>query len=136
MDSLTFRDAIERVGSTFIQVVLAFLIATPFDSVGFWDAFAVTIVVGVANAVKMLGTLWVPTFKSFLADLSYRVASTFGVTLAGFYASSTWLDLVNEDWHRDIAYAAGVSALAVLKGSLALAYRPGTITPASLVKAA
>lgn len=136
MDSLTFRDAIERVGSTFIQVVLAFLIATPFDSVGFWDAFAVTIVVGLANAVKMLGTLWVPKFKSFVADLLYRVGSTFTVTLAGFYASSEWLNLVNEDWHRDVAYAAGVSALAALKGSLALAYRPNTITPASLAKAA
>lgn len=136
MDSLTFRDAVERVGSTLAQVILAFLIATPFDTVGFWDAFAVTIVVGVANAAKMLLTLWVPKFKSFVADLLYRIASTFAVTLAGFYASSTWLDLVSEDWHRDVTYAAGVSALAVLKGSLALAYKPNTITPASFAKAA
>lgn len=136
MDSIKFTDAAERVLVTFVQALLGFLIATPFDSVGFWQAFALAGVIAAANAVKTLLTLWVPTFKTFAADLVYRTTSTFLVVLAGFYAGAQWVDIIDYDWSKSAAYAALVAALAVLKGTIASAFVQDTITPASLAKVA
>ena len=135
MDSLKFTDAAERVLVTFVQALIAFLIANPFDGPGFWDALGLSVVIGVANAAKMLLTLWVPILTGFWADLSYRTVSTFVVGLAGYVAGAAWLDIVSYDFWRSVAYSAGLAALAVIKGGLAKLIAPNALSPASLASA-
>lgn len=136
MNNIKFTDAGEKVLTTFVQTVLAFLIGTRFDSVGFWEALGLTCAVAGANAVKTLLTLWVPVIQNFWLDLTYRVGSSFLVTLAGFAVGAEWLDLIRFDFWQASAYSAGVAALAILKGAIAKKFVDDTITPASFAKAA
>lgn len=134
MNSIKFRDALERVVTTMIEAVLAFLISTSFTDDAFWRGLVVVVVVGAANAIKMLLTLWVPTFTVWWHDMAYRTASTFAVTLAGAYASASWFDITSTAFAEQAAFAAITAALAVLK-SIVARLRPATVSPASFALA-
>lgn len=133
--TLKFRDAAERVVTTFFEAVIAYLIATSFTDSTFWQGLLVTVVVAGASAVKMLLTLWVPRFQNPIYDVAYRVFSTFVVTLAGAYMSATWFDLFDATFAEQAGYAALTAGLAVLKAVLA-APKANTVTPASFALAA
>lgn len=128
---LRFRDAAERVLTTAVETLIAFIVTTPFDGPAWWKAFAMAAIYAGVNAVKILATLWVPRLTVWWQDLAYRAASTFVVSILGFLAGAEWLDIVSGGWWRNVAYASGVTALAIIKGGIARG-RAGTITPASL----
>ncbi|MEO6570376.1 MAG: hypothetical protein ABIO83_02405 [Ilumatobacteraceae bacterium] len=132
MNTLTFRDAFERVATTIIEAILAYLISTSFTDDDFWRGFLVVLVVGVASGLKVLFTQWVPTFQSWTADMIYRAVSTFVVTFAGAYAAAGFLDIVNTSVAEQAAFAGITAALSVVKSGIAIR-RPAGVTPASLV---
>lgn len=135
MNSLKFRDAVERVVTTFFESVIAYLLATQWTDDTFMQGLATAAIVAGANAVKMLLTLWVPVIANPIYDVAYRVASTFVVAFAGSYASAEWFDIIDASYAEQALTAAATAGLALIKAVLA-SRKPDTITPASLALAA
>lgn len=133
-DRVSFLDAVERVGTTFVQAIIVYVLSTSFTDELFWQGFLTAVVIGAANGVKVLLTVWVPTFTNWWADTAYRVVSTFVSAFAGSYVAVEFLDIGDLSYAAQAAGAAAMSALVVLKAVIALRRPPG-ITPASLVTA-
>lgn len=129
-----FLDVAERVGTTFLEALIVYVIAGLADvgGDGFWRGLTVAAVVAGANAIKVLLTTWVPTFNSWPADTAYRAASTFVVAAVGGLVSVEWFDLLDVSFWRNIGLAGATAGLAVLKAAVA-SRRPPGVTPASLV---
>lgn len=132
---VTLLDTAERVGTTFAEAVLVYVIAgltADNTADAFWRGLLVAAVVAAANAIKVLLTTWVPVIDSWLWDTVYRAVSTFVVAAAGSLVSVQFLDLVDIGFWRGVGLAALTAALSVVKSGIA-SRRPPGVTPASLV---
>lgn len=133
-DRTSFLDAVERVSVTFLQALIVYVLAAPAIDDGFLRGLATAVVIGAADGVKVLLTVWVPTFRSWWADTAYRTGSTFVVAFVGQVAAVEVLETIDLSWIQNVAISSGMAALAVLKAVIARRRPPG-ITPASLVTA-
>lgn len=133
-DRTSFLDAVERVSVTFLQAVIVFILATPAIDEGFYRGLATAVIIGAADGVKVLLTVWVPTIRSWWLDTLYRTVSTFVVAFAGQVAAVEILDTISLSWAQTVATSSAMAALSVLKALIARRRPPG-ITPASLITA-
>ena len=133
-DRPSFLDAVERVTATFVQALIVFVLAAPVIDDGFLRSLLTVAIIAAADGVKVLLTVWVPTFDTWLADAAYRTVSTFVVGFAGQVAAVEVLDAISLTWAQNVAISSAMAALAVLKALIARRRPPG-ITPASLITA-
>jgi len=125
-------DLVERVGTTLVEAVAVYIVATPIIDEEFYRGLLVALVIAAANVIKVGLTSWVPLITNRWADLGYRVVSTFVVAVAGSLASVEWLDIIDMGFWRQTVHAAAIAGLALVKGLVAMRMRTATITPASL----
>lgn len=131
-DTNEMLDAVERIGMSVAQQIIVLLMGATALDLSLVESIAVVVLVGVANLVLVLATVWVPVIRSWWLDTLYRIARTFAVSAAAQYATVQALDDVDLAFNQGVAVAAAMAALATLKAIVARRRPPG-VTPASLV---
>lgn len=127
-----FLDLAERVGTTFIQSLVVWLLAAEsIDTLDIKILLAAAIPAGI-NIVKVFLTSWMPQPTNWLADMLVRVGWTFGIGVTGAAATGGF-DIYSVSAWQAVFIGAATAAGAVLKALVARRLSD-TITPASLIK--
>lgn len=132
-------DLAERVGSTFVQVFLASVLATSAGSVAArvdWldSAFIGLLAAFAAFLTTVLSwTVHRKPFANAYLDLAYRAAITFGQTLLGYVVAAGAISALDFDWDSALKASALAAGAALLKALIGLNSRH-TAGAATLVK--
>jgi hypothetical protein len=131
------KDTAERALTTFVQAIIVFipaLLTGPKDP-GLGMAIVAAVFPAVGSVLLSSVNRFLPIIKNYYLDLFVRSMRTFVATILGSVIASA-TDVFDPSKVRVLALAAGMAALAIVKGALAERFVKNTITPASLAKVA